>query len=337
MTIFPLTLVIISLLAGIIWQLMEAGMLFTTVRTGTMKFVVAGESWTKTIANIPDKSLNDKGVLVDGEKRKKVLEKTFGLFFVGLPFIRKVYSFPIIKEKENPRAKADDPKTWIDRQDRPEMVDELRWKFPRPILVPDVEFSEALKATILVLCKFEVLAPVVPVFIQHARFFELLAAYVRNGVINYCQKMSLNDFIKADKKDGGDMSTKIIADINSFVEKEIGIRLTGLGVTNYEAEEDETSKALAASEKARLLAEAAAQRAEGEAKADNIRAKARVADIVETVADLINKGVSPDVAAQVAHGVGRAERFTRSDSKITTLVDGGGSNVAVPLPQGDRK
>lgn len=143
------------------------------------------------------------------------------------------------------------------------------------------------------------------------------------------------------------MSKAIIHDINEIIIDEIGVCLKGVSVSNYEASDKETQAILEAGEKARLQGEAnvkaaelqkkvAVTNAEGQAEADRIRAVARITDVIETVQRLSDKGVNPDVAAQVAGSVGRAERFTREGSKITTLVDGGAGNVSIPLP-GEKK
>jgi hypothetical protein len=339
-----------ALVVGIAWKGAPQNKFFTFLQTGDIKFVVAGESWVKTIINIPGKILVN-GKIVDagrGEDNRSWLQKRFGVYFIGIYPFRKIHSFQIIKERENqrivPDMKAED---WIDRDKKPTTVSELRWKFPRPILVPEVEFKGTLRANILVLCKFEVLEPMVPIFIQKAKFFDLLSNYVRNGVIDYCQEMTFEEFIGKNKKDGGTMSDSIIADINKYIEAEIGVRVTGFGVSNYESSDKETQRIMEAKERAILQGEAdiaAAERqkrvaiteAEGKAKADEIRAKARITDVIETVKQLRGENVDPNIAAQVAGAVGRAERFTRSDSKITTLVDGTGGNVAIPLP-GDKK
>jgi|ERR1035441_2917815 hypothetical protein len=170
------TICAIPLLSGIIWRLALQDKCFTVLQTGHIKFVVAGESWMKTIINIPAKVLVsgqivDERNVGDSERHKTFLEQQFGLYWVGIYPFRSIYSFPIIKTRENqditPKTK---PEEWIDRDKKATLVNELRWKFPRPVLVPGVKFAGVLQADILVLCKFEVVEPVVPIFIQKARF-----------------------------------------------------------------------------------------------------------------------------------------------------------------------
>lgn len=343
------TILMIPLLCGIIWRLALQNKFFTMLQTGHIKFVVAGESWVKTIINIPGKVLVNGKILDehnvgDSERQKTFLEHQFGLYWVGIYPFRTIHSFPIVKTRENqditPKTK---PEEWIDRDKTATVVNELRWKFPRPVLAPGVKFAGALRADILVLCKFEVVEPAVPIFIQKARFVELLESYVRNGVINYCQQMEYQQFIQADKKDGGRMSQDILSAINAHITSEVGVCVKGFGVSQYESSDKETQKLMQAMETARLEGEAAVKKAEqlalaivaearGRAEADRIRGAARIVDVIESVKELIEGGVDPNVAAQAAANVGRAERFTRPESKLTILVDGsGGTNVAIPI------
>jgi hypothetical protein len=349
--VFAVLLSIIVVAMG--WKLAPQDMFFTKVETGDMKYVVAGDSWIRTIVNIPTMRLNEdepqKLEPLGGSKTEQTwLERKFGLYWVGIYPFRKIHKFSIVKERENPEMKQGmNPAEWIQREKKATQVTSLRWKFPRPVMVPDVEFDGNLRATLLVLCKFEVVSPTVPIFIQKANFFDLLSSYVRSAVIEYCQTKTYDKFRKSDKKDGGEMSTAIINDINRIIVDEIGVCLKGVSVSNYEASDKETQAILEAGEKARLQGEAnvkaaelqkkvAITNAQGQAEADQIRAVARITDVIETVQRLSDRGVNPDVAAQVAGSVGRAERFTREGSKITTLVDGGTGNVSIPLP-GEKK
>lgn len=357
--VFAILLSAIVIVMG--WKLSPQDIFFTKVETGDMKYVVAGNSWVRTLVNIPGMKVSDEknalqkltpvGVGDDKPELNWIeeeLKERLGLYWVGIYPFRRIHTFKIIKERENPEMKQGmNPADWIQREKKAVEVTSLRWKFPRPVMVPDVEFKGNLRATLLVLCKFEVMSPVVPVFIQKANFFDLLSSYVRSAVIEYCQNMTYDTFREADKKDGGEMSKSIIHDINQIIVDEIGVCLKGVSVSNYEASDKETQAILEAGERARLKGEAdmkaaelqkgvAIKTAEGQAEADRIRAVARITDVIETVERLGGRGVNPDVAAQVAGSVARAERFTRGDSKITTLVDGSGSNVSIPL-SGDKK
>jgi len=351
----------IPLLFGIAWKSGRLRELFTTVETGNIKFIDAGETNVKTYINIPGKVLRG-GVIVDGnsEKEKSWLQKQYGLYWVGFSFLnRKVHTFPLVKERENPNITPETkPEKWIERDD-PVEIDELRWQFPRPVLVPAVEFKDKIQGNLLVLVNFEVLVPNTPIYILKARFFEILASYVRIAVIGYCQTKTFNEFVtEVDKKDGGDMSRAILDEVKAGIEglrkkseEKVGITVTGLGVSQYDSTKPEAQQALEAAELATIQglatikkaeadakalivkAEAEAKRkvidAKGLAKADRILGKASVADVIALNDNFIDTGAHPDVAAQSATSLGRAHRFSKEDSPVSTLVEGQ-ANMAIP-------
>jgi regulator of protease activity HflC (stomatin/prohibitin superfamily) len=154
--------------------------------------------------------------------------------------------------------------------------------------------------------------------------------------------MDYQHFITADKKDGGKMSDDMIIHINKYTQHEIGVSVRGFAVSQYDSSDKETQILMQAMETARLQGEAAVKKAEQEglalvklatkqAEADRIRGEAKIVDITALTNELIAKGVDPNVAAQMAAAVGRAERFTRDTSHLTTLVDGSGANIAIPI------
>jgi len=352
-------IIMVPLLLGIAWKTGYLRTLFTTIETGNIKFVDAGETNVKTYINIPGKILQGGEIINGNPDAKKGLmrwiQKKFGFYWVGFAFLgRKVHTFSLIKERESRELKPNmEPSAWIERE-QAKPSEELRWKFPRPVLVPDVKFQDNIEANILVLCKFEVLRPTVLMYIQKGSFFENLISFVRSGMVNYCKEMSADMFKSSNLLDGGDMSTKIRLAVNDRIEDEFGVRLTGLAVPIYNMSRLAEEEALEAAELARLnglatiaTAEANARAivvkanadaeaklidAKAEAEADQIRAVASVADVVVTARTFKELGADPNIAVQQASGVGRATRFADPSSKVTTLVDGQ-SNVALPLPQ----
>ena len=362
------------LILGIAWKtdhLPQAALMFMTIETGDIKFIDKGQTNAKIYINIPGKVLRN-GEIVDGDSEadKTFLQKHFGQYFIGIPPFRTLHTFPIVKERENQDIKPGmAPEDWIDRDDGAVTVSELRWRFPRPVLIPDVEFKDKIRGNILVLCNFEVERPLIPIYILKARFFEILASYIRIAVVNYCQTMAFNDFvIEADKRDGGNMSKDIINGVvkdkdgnvmpgelclNSRLAQEVGIKITSLGVPQYNASKTEEQEALEAAELARLQGLATVAKAQKDAealiiattaqnkktvmdaralaKADTILGKASVVDVLETAKNFIKElGGDPDNSINNATALGRAKRFSTKDSPVNVLADGQ-VNTTVPL------
>src|ERR1019366_4991455 len=107
-------------------------------------------------------------VLVDGEiiderypgeaeDHKTWIQKKYGRYWVGFPFLgNHVHIFNITHDRAKRQLTQDmTPADWIDYADGPEPTDELRWKTPRAVLVPDIKFGDNVEANILVLCRLE--------------------------------------------------------------------------------------------------------------------------------------------------------------------------------------
>ncbi|MFZ2621297.1 MAG: hypothetical protein WAX37_02200 [Minisyncoccia bacterium] len=367
------TIIAVPLLLAIAWKKGYLRTLFMTVETGNIGFVDAGETNVYTYPNIPGKTLDEHGELVDTNTLDKDGNRTheefsqnrfwknwimrkLGFYWVGFGFLgRKIHMFSITKEREAKKlVPGMDPGEWIERDPNPVLVSGLRYKFPRPVLVPDVKFTDNIEANILVLCKFEVLKPNVLVYTLKGNFFEILTSFVRSGVVDYCQKKSAVLFKDADKLDGGEMSREIIEAINNKIEDTVGVRLTGLAIPIYNASKDAEEEALKAAELARLnglatVAKAKADAearvvkadadakakiidAEAEARADNLRNAASITDVTLAAQALKDMGADPNIATQGAVAVGRATRYSDPNSKVTTLVEGQSSTpVALPL------
>lgn len=339
LALFAVFLVIVAPI--IAWKTGYLDKLFTTVETGSIKFIDAGESHHRTYINIPGKVLKN-GEIVDGnsEGDKTFLQREYGFYWVGFPFLgRKVHTFPISRDKEKESLTPNmDPGTWIQRSPEKKDVSELRFNFPRPVLVPDVKFNDGVEANILVLCRFEVRTPITPVYELKAGFFEALVSFVRTGVLNYCGSISSTDFKTADRLDGGTMSTNIISAVGKQILEKIGIEITGLSVAVYNLSSDPEEKAAKAKALAQQEGEALVATAEAQKKVTLIGAKAQakaakkigetaMIDLTNAVKKLTELGVDPNQAAVVVGGVSEATRLSGPQSKITVVSRG-----ATPLP-----
>ncbi len=358
------TMMMTPLIIGIAWKTGYLATLFTTVGTGNIKFVDVGASNKYTYINIPGKVLI-KGEIIDErysgetEDRKTWVQKKFGRYWVGFPFLgNHVHTFYITHDRAKRQLTQDmTPADWIEYGEGPEPTDELRWKVPRAVLVPDVKFGDNIEANILVLCRIEFNVPLKPVYIQKGDFFETFANLVRSGVLNYCKGTTAAKFAVCDRLDDGEMSRFVVGTINKQIGEEVGIKLIGVSVPIYNESKSSEEEALEAAELARLNGLATVAKAEAEAaaliktteaenkkmimdataqaEADRILSQASVADVVALATHFSQDlGASPDVAVHSATAMGRATRLAKHDSPITTFVDGGGqSNVSIPLSE----
>lgn len=171
------------------------------------------------------------------------------------------------------------PASLADQFDRVEKLPSpfLMWKFPRPILVSDVEFADQLRADLLVQAVFQVVIPYIPVFVLKDKLHEILESAVMGAVIDYARTIRYNDFVKTTKTGmGSDFFLKAISQVNlrteiqapstpnalrlakegdGLVEK-FGVAVIDGWLEDYQQMESEAQKALEAQELNRLRGEA---------------------------------------------------------------------------------
>lgn len=116
---------------------------FTTVQTGTMKFAIKGEEWTKTIY---------------ANTNRFFLWKLFGLHLVGFWILNDgIKKFTVNTDKANPKMTTGDSKTWV-LEGPPKVVDNLLEKIPRILVIPSMELGdETLPVDLAFALVFEVI------------------------------------------------------------------------------------------------------------------------------------------------------------------------------------
>lgn len=344
--------------------------LFTDLESENIMFRASRKSHIETIIDIRghvlDKKTGDINPILDlngnidlSQPPKPWLRNAMGLWWIGPPMFRQKYRFDIIKERINPKLNPDtEPENWIVQDKEVAHVYELRWKFPRPVFTPKVEFAGNVQANILVLANFQVKNPYRAVFTQNARFFELIKSYIETAVNAYCNIRSFDEFRVVDKQiqsgkkhytgmaDPEGFSQFIVDNVNETLIEETGISITGAIVIRYDSSTQALQDALQAEELAKLhrskaLIEAdenyqvTVKNAQAASEADRIRATNLVQDIKVIMETFIEKGVHPDIAAQSAATIGDAERV-RTMENLTTLVRSDRANLAI-TPDNQRR
>jgi len=157
--------------------LAKLGWFFTTLESGSIKFIMRGETLHTTIYDLP--AGKDIGCVNKKTGFKKSwFNKRFGLYWIGVPPFGRVHQFSIVKERENPSGKS--AQEWITRDPQETPVDTLRYVFPRPFVLEAVELADRTPIDLLVICKFEVVDPYLPVFIFKGKFAENASGIIRS-------------------------------------------------------------------------------------------------------------------------------------------------------------
>ncbi len=341
------TLVLVPFVA---YELAKNDKFFTRLQSGDIKFVMRGDTLHKIIHDARGKTLITRtdGIeeLQDGPDGRNFFNRRFGLYWIGFPPFASVHTFRIKKETENPSG--ENPDEWI-TPGPDDAVKSLRFTFPRPYVLKEVEMKDRLTVDLLVLATFEVVVPYMLVFLFKGRFFEKASPILRAQVADKLNDMTLDDFIPAPKgeMDGILKDMKNSPEFNAELYRQVGLKLTGISITQWDPSDAEIRAAIQAEElakkqgeakkaQAKANAEVTKTNAEAQAEAEERLAKARGARIRETVEAMSSKDGDPNVVAQQVGKILQAEALTGENSKFTTWVDGGGAQPFVNVG-GDKK
>jgi regulator of protease activity HflC (stomatin/prohibitin superfamily) len=263
--------------------LAKLGWFYTTLESGDIKFIMRGETLHRTIYDLPQ----GKDILCVNKKtgfKKSRFNKRFGLYWIGFPPFGRIHHFSIVKERENPEGKT--ANEWIRRDEEESPVNSLRSMFPRPFLLKEVELKDRVPIDLLVIAKFEVVDPYIPVFIFKGRFSENASGIIRSAVIDALKDKTLDEFIKAEKDEVSGILQHMKelendpdpekGKFNRELIKQVGLRLVGISVPQYDPHDDsgELRRAMNAKTIAKEKAEGLVAEAEGYEKKRAIEAQA---------------------------------------------------------------
>jgi len=346
-------LAILLLSPFLAFLLAEVGIFFTKLESGDIKFIMHGESLHKTIYDVRDFKLeNNQFVKTTPKEESAKTRPWFGLYWVGIPPFASVHRFPIIKERTNPAGKT--PEEWVERDKEISMEPSLHFTIPRPFVLRDVELGDRTPIDLLVIAKFEVVDPYIPVFFFKGRFFGNTEGIIKAAVSDILKgtpgkPLTLDQFVASDKGEVSGILSLMKEDkgpLNKELISQIGLRLVGISISKYDPQDGDLREAMNAQVVSEQTAKGVIAKAEGEAKRIQIEAEAnalaqerlaiaRGAQIRETVSALASTMADHNVVARGAADVLEMEAATGKDSKLTTLVKGGGAPPVIPV--GEKK
>jgi hypothetical protein len=328
----------------------------TFVKEGTIRAVVQGESFLKMLSNVPDKTTDSQGKLVDLKERETRPRGILGsgIYWVSVFYpYRRVHSFKILKSRlltENERGgKA--ITEWITQEPGAE-VSELLWKFPIPFLIENVDLQQGFRVTFVVYVLFEVIDPYTAIFIWNGKFAQQMATAVEGAVYNFGRGLTYHGLLQEEVGKGNRNFTpnflmplnkrvriieggKVINEEVGVVEQ-FGIEISGGWIVGFDPSErdQELLRAVQEEEKQTRLARAAEAKAHGKANAIRIVAEAEGDRNRRNIGSMTGVGVNPNIAAGTFKDNVRSDAVR--DSNLSTWVEGGGSAV-VSIPSGDSR
>ncbi|MBI2475967.1 MAG: hypothetical protein HYV67_01880 [Candidatus Taylorbacteria bacterium] len=205
------------------------------------------------------------------KKVRQYLRHRWGFFWVSAFYPQThIHKFQVVKSRlrRNVEHGQTPIEEMIEVDATPAEVDNLLWRFPRAVLIGDIEFADRLTASLVAMSNFQVVMPNIPVFIYKADFFPQIESLVRSTVIDYCRKVKLADFITSSPI-GPVLSffTQIISQVNPEMISQYGVEIQSSWIVEIELGDSEEQKALKAKELAELQGQAGVTAAELAAKA----------------------------------------------------------------------
>lgn len=309
---------------------------FTRIETGDIKFVKVGDSLDGIIYDIPNKYLDKNKCFCNvcdntiPENNKSWLNKKLGIWYIGLPGVKTIHSFPIKRETENPDG--DGPSHWTIKKD-PILTKSLRFEFPRPFVPKGVELKNGTPIDLLIVGKFQVIDPVHMVFILKGDFFVQTESILRSYINDEISKIENFEAFVEKEKAGKDgilyFLTLIRGSLNKKLKKEIGIILTDISIPQYQNADPSIQEATNKLEITKIQAENAREEAKGKADARDLETASlvkREKDLGEAKNQAILAGIEsadPNKKAEVVLESRKAESIGGKDSKVTTWVEKG--------------
>lgn len=328
-------IVTIILLPFFFYALSGMDIFFTRLGSGDIKFIMRGDSLVKTIHNVAGKKLIN-GRFENGIESKSWLNEKIGIWWIGIPPWSSIHQFEVKKEKENPAGTT--PDTWITVGEKV-AVNYLRFTFPRPFVMRAVELKDRTTVDLLVVCKFEVEEPYIPVFLFKGGFFENAGSIIRAKINDRLKKFSsITEFIQARKgEDGFLKNLKAEHGFNDILRDQVGLKIVGIVIAQYDPADKAVLEATNKEAIAKLLG--LAQVAEATAYANQLQirteadrdriielAKGRESIIQRTVAQMQSTGASSEMIAFTVSQILKADSVAQS--QITSWVEGGSNTLS---------
>ena len=328
----------------------------TSVPEGEVRYVVAGGKLIRHLANIPGhyvKEFHDETGDETGRLRYKLsttdkplnwLQRKWGVFWVSWLYpARKLYSFSLkVTRMKSPAEMGPDSslRDWVEYDTKSE-VRGLRWRFPHPLFVGEVELGkDRTKVDFVLVVIYEVIDPYTPIFIYNGDFFRPTDAAITNAVMDFGARgdLSYAELVKEKKAPGtgASQTNKTLADAvkNTPNMDKYGLEIVDVRIHDFSLSPKfkDIDEAARAEEVARLRALAKIKEAEGDKIAQALRAEGEAEKFRQPMRVVVGEyNADPNVAISALASIRRAESVGGETSDITTWVEGG-VTPAIQIP-----
>jgi hypothetical protein len=335
------------LLPVFIYLTASAGIHATHVETGGFKFVVAGKSFVRVLDNIPGHYVDTDGKVKAGIKlNRSWLERTLGIFWISIywPFF-KLHEFEIAHDKmklASDITPETSPQDWVLVVTRNGSY--LRWRFPHPLILPEVELGgDRWKINLGLMIDFEVVRPRIVAFdLKGTReVLRFVDAAIESTARDFCNGYTkpgkrrptlwTYQMLLAENLGRGSYFDEEIKKLNTGVggiEERYGMRVASARVTTLDLSQGqkELDDAIRLDSQRKAEAQAAISQSLGQKESLMNVGAGQAAAVRARIQARIDLGVSPDIAAladkdeavaALLHGSGVATWAPGKDTVVT--------------------
>ena len=331
----PLVLLVI----GIIYLDGKLGLHMTEVPEGSMKFIVAGGDYIRTILNVKGKRMtSDEELIEPGDKPFSIsLVRFLGFHWVSWFYpAHHIHKFNLktnilVSEEEQGQKELKD---WVEVKDH--LTDRLDLMIRSYFLLKDVELQGQFKVDIVVYALLEIVNPRLAVFMYKGDFVKIFGPAIFSGYVDNVKEFDITAFNDLPKGRGSNFAHKVSDYVNNGgnertvgpreIELQYGVKLVETYVYEFDQSDKDpvALKAAQAEKVAELEAKATVRKAEGDAQAILTNAQAEAAKISIAVKAFGSAGADPNEAVR-AYALTEATRNARNLAVL-------GGNVLPTIP-----
>lgn len=303
------SILLLLLIGGMVllwpYLLARLDLFFTFVREGEAKIVVRGERYQRTIFSLKGHRISSDGTIesTSNEPRKKIWERLFGVYWVGIPPFQTIHRYFLRWTSYKPKG--------VDGKKAPEVNEEtLSSVFIKAKvyygLILDVETNEGVPLKIEFLTMLQVVNPYRAIFLVNS-WVETVIDRISQQARVYVGQRSYADLLTketSDPKEGFsgflfDDTTKGVTPLASIIRQSYGVQVISCDLLSLDPPES-YRKATTAAYEAERTKEATIKAAEAEAQSITLKSTAQ-AEAIRAIGDAEAEAIRKRSEAFVLH------------------------------------
>lgn len=289
----------------------------TRIKENSAKYSMKGDAFDNVMICLDKHTLVGSGrdaTIIECEEGEEFIASNiftqllwdwFRIRYYGIPGIHRIHEFEIQADKlKDPQTIAGekDYAKFVHHPERPKKDDSLRIRFPRVVVLVDVECKDGVRVKMILMIEFKVIKPYLSIMEWEGDFIPQIERWVTARLLVRMRQILYQDFLEMSKEPGSAFSRKLSRESqgNANILNTYGIDVTQVYVpyADIADRQEDVERAMRAENVAKLNAKAVIAEADGRAQAIERIGNAEASSISARIKAKTGLGVSPDVAAE---------------------------------------